>query len=302
MTVGYVVTVGSVTEPNEMTWDAAFASRDIDGPITAWYQENTGHDTSLSYAVVSGELDITTAWLNANNGNGRVSYDSETGRWLVERYQAGSFDVQASNVTLRNFYGNSAGALYGLRSTTNATGLRFEYGTVAGNFANPDGAAINFPNATLADQITFSHVDFYGYRSGIYTFGGTTAEYCWSHDLFYNTGTHNTAASIRGGRAKFYRTLLTDGNSSALSLYPEQNPPYTDVLVEECILRQQLGQTVGPDLLLASGRPYSDPLPGETRIVRNCLFAALAAGGAIGGYMAGFTELSGNHTITGAAV
>lgn len=283
------------------TWAEAFATRNFPGNLHNWFNGNTGHDPTLTYTNVTGGLTVDPAWLAANDGNGRVFQSG--GRWFVERHRCtGTLTIDANNVTLTNMHVDSTGALYGLRSTTNATGVVVEHSTVAGNGANDNGAAINFSDATTPGQIIMRYLDVSGFRAGLYSFGGTTAEYCWVHGLHYSTGSHNTGASIRGGNATLRRCLVADGNSAAVSLYPEIGP-YTNVLVEECALRLPESDT-GPELLLASGRTYSEPEPGDTRRIIGNLFyrGGNVGGGGIGGYLAGFTEVVGNIDRNGAPV
>src|SRR5690606_34446857 len=233
------------------------------------------------------------------------------GRWYVERVAVnGMVRVQADNVTFRHInQDGSGGALYGAQSRAvdgPATGTIFEYCTFAGNNGNANGAGINFPANSAAGQTTFRYCDMSGYRAGWYMFAGVTVEYCYAHDLYFTEGSHNTGSSIRGGNCHLYRTLITDGNSAALSLYPEPpegTGPYTNVLAEENTFRLQNSDT-GPEVILAAGRPASTPLEGETRVLRNNLFfrggnlgvddEGTLLGGGIGGYLAGFTTISGN--------
>lgn len=270
------------------------------GEIAAWYRNNTGHDPSLDYtlAVVgSATWTIDTAWLEANEGNGRVSFSG--GRWHVERYECGGLIRFAANdITLSNCYQNSAGALYALQSRSadgNATGIIVEHSTLAGNAANDDGATLNFTEARDVDQIIIRYCDISGYRAGLYAFGGITAEYNWVHDLHFTPGSHNTGGSLRAGNNHYRRNLIADGNSSALSWYPEY-VPYTNNLAEENIFRLANADT-GPEVILAEGRLASEPAPGDTRRLINNLFyrgGNRGEGGGIGGYLAGFTEISGN--------
>lgn len=271
-------------------WADVFATRDINGDITDWYLANTGHDTSLAYQEIAGGLTIDAAWLAANNGNGRVWQDGA--RWHVERYRTtGTITVNADDVTIVNCHVNSSGALYAMRSTTNCTGLVVEHTTFQGNQANPNGATINFPAATEPDQVVFRYTDFSGWRAGIYCFGGITAEYCYSHDLYFTEGSHNTGASIRARNCTLYRCLITDGNSAAISCYAE-NTPYTGILIQENTLRLQESDT-GPEVIMA--KEYANPLPGETRRLVGNLFYR----GYVGGDTFGFTEISGNIDING---
>lgn len=309
-----------ITPPpvEDTDWQTAFNSRDMRGTqpardsvepvgaIRAWYEANTGHDPSLSYEVLPSETwTVNSAWLESREGNGRVSFIS--GRWYVERYEtSGMIRMAANNVTFRNIYQNSAGSLYGLQSRVtdgNATGIIIENSTIAGNAANDNGAALNFPNARNVDQIILRNCDISGYRAGIYCFGGITAEYCWVHDLHFSPGSHNTGASMRAGNNHLYRCLIADGNSSAISWYPEYGP-YTNNIAEENVLRLANADT-GPETILAEGRAFSTVSSGDTRILRNNLFyrgGNRSEGGGIGGYLAGWTEISGNVDRLGAMV
>lgn len=279
--------------PDPGDWATAFATRDINGDITDWYTLNTGHDPALAYQEIAGGLTITDAWLASNNGNGRVWLAG--GRWHVERYRTtGTITVNANDVTITNCHVNSTGALYAMRSTTSCTGLIVEHCTFQGNSANPNGATINFPAATEPGQIIFRFTDFSGWRAGIYCFGGVTAEYCYSHDLYFTEGSHNTGASIRARNCTLYRCLITDGNSAAISCYAE-NTPYTGILIQENVLRLPETDT-GPEVIMA--KEYTTPQPGETRRLVGNLFYR----GFIGGDTFGFTEISGNVDIYGNAV
>lgn len=296
-------------------WATAFASHDMRGTqpardpaepigqIAAWYQANTGHNPALSYiSPTSGTATwtINDAWLAANNGNGRVSFAD--GRWLVERYElAGMIRVAASNVTLRNIHQNSGGALYGLQSRAvdgSAPGLIMEHSTLNGNYIDGSAsAAINFPAATDPNQITLRNVEIFGYRAGIYCFAGITAEYCWVHDLFFSEGSHNTPASIRNGNVWLRRNLLADGNSSAMSFYPEFGP-YTNIMVEENVFRLTQSDT-GFEVIFAEGRATSELLPGQSRILRNNIFYkgsqyANPGGGFTASCVTGLSEIYGN--------
>lgn len=281
--------VGPDPDPDPADWQTAFDSRDIDGVIQAWYQDNTGHDPELDYELLPiGNWVVNATWLATNDGNGRVHYDAGLDRWFVERYQTrGMIRVAAHNITFTNIYQDgSLGSLYGIQSRLvdgNASGIIFSHCTIYGGEGSTSGAALNFPAATDPDQIIFEYCDVSGYRAGIYCFAGITARYCWSHDVFFSwdpvTGepSHNTGSSIRGGNCHFYRIFVSDGNSSACSFYPEVGP-YTNVIVEECILRMPDADT-GAEAILASGRAYSNLLEGETRAFRNNL---LYRGGNLG--------------------
>lgn len=272
------------------TWADAFATRDINGVITDWYVAETGHDPGLAYQDIAGGLTITNSWLSTNNGNGRVWQSG--GRWYVERYRTtGSITVDADDVTITNCHVNSTGALYAMRSQANCSGLVVEHCTFQGNSANPNGATISFPDATEPDQIVFRYVNMSGWRAGIYCIGGITAEYCYSHDLYFTEGSHNTGASIRSRNCTLYRCLITDGNSAAVSCYAE-NTPYTGILIEQNTLRLPESDT-GPEVIMA--KEYSMPQPGETRRLVGNLFYR----GYVGGDTFGFTEISGNIDING---
>lgn len=326
MTVHVVATTPDGTDTATFTltgagggsWQSAFDSRDMRGTqpardttepigqIQAWYLANTGHDPALDYEVLpAGTWTINLAWLQAHEGNGRVRFAD--GRWYVERYETpGTIRVAVNDITLSNIYGNSAGALYAFQSRAldgNARGVVLEHSTLAGNAANDNGATLNFPNARDPDQITLRHCDISGYRAGLYAFGGITAEYCWVHDLHFTPGSHNTGGSLRAGNNHFRRNLIADGNSSAVSFYPEY-APYTNNLVEENIFRLANADT-GMEVIFASGRLTSVALPGETReLVGNLFYRGgnRGEGGGIGSYREGFTLISGNFDRLGELV
>lgn len=296
-------------------WAEAFASRDFRGTqplrdtpepigaIQSWYLANTGHDPALTYETIEGTMTINSTWLNANNGNGRVSFSE--GEWWVERYRCtGTLRLATNNVTISNYHGDSAGALYAFQSRAidgNATNIKLLHSTLAGNAANDTGATLNFPEARTPNQITLQNVDISGYRAGLYAFGGITAKYCRVHDLHFSEGSHNTGGSLRAGNNHFYRNLIADGNSAAVSWYPEHGP-YTNNLVEENIFRLA-NIDYGGEVILAE-KGYHVVQPGETRVLINNLFfrggnlgnfdPQSPVGGGIRGYMSGFTQVSGN--------
>lgn len=298
----YEVTVGRVEPPETGDWAQAFATRNIDGDITDWYLAHTGHDDTLAYENIVGGLTITDSWLATNNGNGRVSFAD--GRWLVERYRmTGSLTINSNNVTMRNMFVDSAGALYLFRSTVNPVGVILEHSTLSGNNSNANTSAINFSQLRNSDQVTLRYNNISGSRAGIYCFYGITAEYNYVHDLYFTPESHNTGASIRGGNVTLRRNLITDGNSSDISFYPEY-APYTNILVTQNALRLQDADT-GPEVILAAGRAYSIREPGESvRLVGNLFFRGgnRGEGGGIGGYLEGFTEITGNFDRLGEVV
>lgn len=306
----YRVTVGYLEEPTgpEISpegWADVFATRDIDGAITLYYQELTGHDPTLLYETLESTQTINSAWLTSRQGNGRVSFMND--RWYVERYRfTGTLRIATNDVTFRNIHLDSAGALYAIQSREvdgNARGIVIEHSTISGNGANDNGASLNFPAARDQDQIVIRFCDFSGYRAGIYCFGGITAEYCYVHDLHFSEESHNTGASIRGGNCTIRRCLITDGNSATISFYPEYGP-YTNVNAIENALRLA-DDDIGPELLLAAGRDFSVVSPGDTRrVIGNLFYRGGNRGeqGGIGGYTAGFTEISGNFDRLGEAV
>lgn len=178
-----------------------------------------------------------------------------------------------------------------------------EHTTLAGNGANDNGATLNFSEARDPNQVVLRFVNISGFRAGIYCFGGITAEYCYVHDLHFSAGSHNTGASLRAGNNYLRRNLITDGNSAAISFYPEYGP-YTNNVVTQNILRLPTSDT-GPEVLLASGRAFSEVTPGDTRELTNNLFfrgGNRGEGGGIGGYLEGFTTIAGNFDRLGEPV
>ncbi|WP_163168062.1 hypothetical protein [Arthrobacter sp. Alg241-R88] len=315
--------------PDPADWQTAFDSRDMRGTqpdrdtaepvgaIRAWYEANTGHDASLTYeatTATNGSTGLSTSWLNARLGNGRVSFAD--GRWLVERYIfPGQVRFQTNNITLRNSQLiNAGGAEYGLQGRSldgNPTGIVVEHCTLNGNYDDDfASAAINFNIASEPNQITIRNCDIYGYRAGLYCFAGTTVEYNWVHDLNFTIDpvsgdrSHNTPASIRGGNTTVRRNLLTDGNSSATSCYPEHST-FTGVLIEENCFRLQASDD-GVEVLHAMDRPFSIRQPGETRVLRGNLFYRGGnrgeGGGITDGVRASMSEISGNFDRMGEAV
>lgn len=299
-------------------WADAFATRDFagtepvrvgdptpHGALRTWYEANTGHDPALDYVTHEGTLTVNAAWLAANNGNGRVR--QENGRWYVERYRVtGILRVATNDVTFSNMNLDSNGSLYAFQSRAadgNASGIVLEHSTLAGNAASDNGATLNFPAARDVDQIIIRHCDISGYRAGIYCFGGITAEYNWVHDLHFTPGSHNTGASIRAGNVTLRRNLITDGNSSAVSFYPEFGP-YTGIHVEENALKLVAGVggdpfvgDTGAEVIIANNRAYSELLPGQVRRLVDNLFyrgGHRGEGGGTGSRMDLLSEVSGN--------
>lgn len=297
-------------------WQTAFNTRDfpsvggvIQGDLVDWYVDYVGVDTGLTYQDLAGNLSATSSFLTTNEGNGRVSFGVDEAdpwgrtddRWLVERYRVplGNMRTNVNNVTFRNcivdleidevFY--AAQAISG----SNPSGLLFDHCTFAGNQMESSGASINFPQATEPDQVRFWGCDFSGHRAGIYCFGGVTAEYCYVHDLYFVAESHNTGCSMRARNNTLRRSLIVDGNSSAVSLYAE-NSPYTGILVLENALR--LAETdTGAEILL--GKQYEVPQPGETRrIIGNLFYRGNFSSGAL----AYATEIRDNIDIDGVPV
>lgn len=274
-------------------WATAFATRDF-GELATFYAGLTGHDPGLAYATNNGHLTVDNAWLSANNGNGRVSFTA--GRWLVERYHViGELRMVANDVTFRNMYVDGTnGILYGFRtpSGANPTGVIIEHSTADGKMVS-GSTAVQCPYATEPDQIQIRFCDLTGFRAGALLVAGVTLEYCWSHDLHYTTGSHNTGASIRSRNCTIRRCLISDGNSAAISCYAE-NSPYTGILIQENALRLPEADT-GPEVIMA--KQYSAPQPGETRRLIGNLFyrgGNAGRGGGIAGDTFGFTEVVGN--------
>lgn len=286
-------------------WEDVFATRDIDGEITDYYEALTGHNPLLSYETLDGTQTVNETWLSTREGNGRVYFAD--GRWYVERYRlTGTLRVAADNITFTNMHLDSVGALYAIQSRAadgNAHGIIIQNSTIAGNGANDNGASLNWPEARDENQLIIRFCDFSGYRAGIYCFGGITAEYNYVHDLHYSEGSHNTGASVRAGNVTLRRNLIVDGNSAAISLYPEYGP-YTNVNIVENVLRMR-DDDIGPELLLASGRDFTEVSPGDTRVVANNLFyrgGNRGEQGGIGGYTAGLTQVIGNIDRLGVPV
>lgn len=281
------------------------------GPIMAWYLANTGRDTTLDYAVAAtSTVVVNNAWLNARNGNGRVSFVD--GRWYVERYEFnGTIRCGAHNVTFRNiFVNNTTDAFYAAQSRAvdgNASGIVFDHCTFQGNWTPSNSTSINFSEATEVDQITLQYCDISGWRGGLYSISGLTARYNWVHDLNFTFESHNSGGGMRGRNNYFYRNLMADGNSACLTWYAEYYP-YTNNVAEQNIFRLQASDN-GVETTMTTGgdKIYWEPEPGMNRELIGNLFyrgGNRGEGGGIGGAAApvGFTNVVGNIDRMGEAV
>jgi len=271
-----------------------FVARDIDG-LEEWYIDNAGRQSTAPLIVLANHLDISLAFLTANNGNGHVSQETGTGRWIVEDYQALDCRIGVNNVTVRNcyFYKPTGGGLYGIQALTaqnpNPTGIIIEYCEIDGGTGVP-ARGVYFANSTEPGQITVRYCNIHNYQLGIGSNGGITAEYCYVHDLYYFEGGHFTSMSNRGRNCTFRRNLCMN-NTSSMNMYAETTP-YTGVLVEENIIRADNALN---DISFPDDKPYHTPQPGETRRAINNLLWRLTGMN----NFANWTEMSGNIDFAG---
>lgn len=268
-------------------WDAMFAARDIAG-LDAWYAANTGHDPTVSLREFPGQVAMTESWLTANADGDHIRREGDT--WIIERLHVGSIRLSAPKFELRGCHIDGHGAAGDGINTpqgVNPTGI-IEDCTFDGGGCTWVG--LNFRHATEPDQLIYRRVNVTGYRVGMYIAGGVTAEGCWSHDLHYSAGSHNTAASIRSRNVRLYRNRFADGNSSALSLYAE-NAPYTGIEIRQNIISTPVAIY---EINFPGDKPYQAPQPGETRV---CVDNLLERGTVSGRQR--FTEFAGNRTWAG---
>lgn len=240
--VNAVPTAGAGTPA---TWQDAYDSNDV-AQLTAWYTANVGYDTE---GHTSGDLwgpgqsaivTINDAWLTANAGAKVVL---SGGRWTVTDLHAQRIIVQRDNVTLFHcFADRPSTVVHGdLIECDGFSGLIADHCTMDGHFGSgadsDDGNGFQVFNATVhaADTFIARYCEVTAVRAGFQFFFGSTAEYCWTHDLYQSTLSHNTSGSFRGENCRFYRNLFSDGSSSAISLYAETTP-YNNFDIIECVL------------------------------------------------------------------
>jgi hypothetical protein len=95
-----------------------------------------------------------------------------------------------------------------------------------------------FSNADVSDwdNYKYSRCRAYYWPAVFKFYRGSTAEYCYVHDLdLYGFDPHNTSSSIRGDHCRLFRNYFTDGTSSDISLYADLQP-FEDYEVIENIL------------------------------------------------------------------
>jgi hypothetical protein len=231
--------------PPPSAWADAIATNNLT-TITSWYDANTGYDSegftsgSLWGPGQTDEVTVNAAWLTANAGANVVL---SAGRWTITGLHAQQIIVAHDDITFSHCYADRPGTmnLYGVYVVDGFSGIIVDHCTLNGNFGTGDpagfGDAINYYNTAdhSADGMIVRYTEATAYRAGFLSFFGTTIEYCWVHDLYIFADSHNTSASIRGDNTTFYRNLLTDGNSSAVSLYADSTP-FTEFEVNENIL------------------------------------------------------------------
>lgn len=247
--VSAVPTAGGVV-PSD--WATAVATGDI-SIITGWYDTYTGHlsegfdPANLWGPGQSQAVIINNTWLTNNTAPGKVVFSA--GRWTITGLHCLGVDIHVNNVTLSHCWmdRDPTVSAWGVDASpssnggTPALGTIIDHCTLQGNFgtgADTDfGDAIQFysPLTHPVDSFIIRYTDISGYRAGLYTVFGMSCDYNWVHDLYMYGASHNTAGSIRGENTRIYRCLMTDGNSSAVSLYADTTP-YREFSVNENIL------------------------------------------------------------------
>jgi hypothetical protein len=322
------------------TWAAAVATNDLNA-ITLWYDANTGYDSEgVTFADLWGPgqtaaVTINDAWLTTNAAAGKVVNDGG-GHWTVSKLHAASIQVARSNVTVshcyadRPFAANMSGfdVFNDTTTTSSVTGLPvpsttfrgiiFDHCTANGNYGDGThdayGDGTNYYNNTdrSADGLIVRNCDIYAYRAGWLQYGGCTSQYNWVHDLYIWSDSHNTANSFHAGpNNNVFRNLLTDGTSSAISLYADE-PNFTGLTIQENVLTtwgnalQEINFPNRPpnywNLLydqaaIGSGHVEGAPLPAAYGYKRELLGNMLKDG--TSGDNQYFTKISGNRLISG---
>jgi hypothetical protein len=264
--------------PPDDDWEALYAARDIAG-LDDWYDANTGRRSTATLLDLGGQVTVSQAWLNANDGNGHVR--QEAGRWVIENVRCTNFRlVSVNNVTIRNCVVNYTGSAYAIHapSTAPAHGIIIEDCTINGN--NTDSYAVYFPAASyVAHDIVTRRCNISGVQSAVHATRGHTVDTNLIHSLYYFSGSHNTAMSFRGGHGRAIRNRVRPGTTSAsgINFYAELGPVYDFLFLTENIVdAPSASATINfpdgddPSIL------YSDPFPGMTREAVGNVFKAPA--------------------------
>jgi len=297
--------------PPPTDWATAFATRDLD-IITAWYNTYTGYDSDSFAGTLWGPGQsnyayIDAAWLTANTGPNVVF---SAGRWTVTGFHAAAFVVRASNITFSHcFCDRLSGTVgHGLDLSGDVTGIIFDHCTIAGNYgiSGEWGVTLDyFADNHAANSLIIRYCDISGYIAGCQMWFGTTLEYSWVHDLYITLESHNTAASIRGENCSIYRNLLTDGNSSAVSLYADSTPFTNFSLVENVMTTNNADYTINfgerdPDHWNRLYDPITGaPITSTYGFRRECLGNLMVpANVGLGSDMAYFTKVNDNRRLS----
>lgn len=258
-------TVNATLPPAPGTWQEAYDSNDM-SLVMSWYSANTGHlaegfnPANLWYdgadINANQKVRITAAWLTAHQGPNVVQ---SGGRWTITGLHCKFLEPAQSNLTFRHCFIDRQGQVPGhgvmvvdptitggsIEDLVPWTDIRLEYCTMFGGntsgipSSGDFGDSIYYNPAVSAqapDGLVISNCDTQGYRAGFKIITSTTIEYCWSHNLYIiDANDHNTASSIRGRYSVIRRTLISDGNSSCMSFYPDTSP-YTEFFATENFL------------------------------------------------------------------
>lgn len=305
--------------PSPSDWAGNFASGSLE-KITAWFDYNTGHlaegfdpaDLWNPAGVGSNaQVLVTPAWLAANEGPNVVNDGG--GHWTITGLYSTSIENRTSHITLNHAwihrvdYANVWGAGFAVRDMTltgdqyvnvTNTDMTLNYCTISTDGSSSDstyGDAVLFdPANAVQDDLTFNYCEVTQWRAGFMANFGMTANYSWVHDMnLFGADPHNTSGSIRGRQCRFRRNLFTDGTSSDVSLYADNNP-YTEFWVTEntmWVIPSHASQEVN---FPVRGTGWSPLLPGYVREFNdNKLVRGIAGDNQY------WSKVTGNTLVTG---
>jgi hypothetical protein len=206
-----------------------FQANCITKPSNCGYPDetNTGVPASVTLKTVPTQVSSGTGWSwDAGNGMIRVTGD---GAVLDGLNIAGSVDVLANNVTIKNTRIIS-GDYYPIRYfDNNNTGLLIEDTEIAGTSSDVT-SSIAFSNYTAR------RVNVHGGADGLKTDGNVTIEDSYIHDLSVGNGTHNDGFQTTGSNAVTLRhntckLSTTNGANACIQMGTESGSASTNWLV-----------------------------------------------------------------------